>query len=73
MAILLELARRGFSHPHTASFVKRAVSVQNGDGEKIEIPTWGIVLLYVSFLVSMMFMSLVSSPLHHSHDCQEHG
>ncbi|CAO2655647.1 Nn.00g044500.m01.CDS01 [Neocucurbitaria sp. VM-36] len=60
MAVFTELARRGFSHPNTVSFVKRAVSIQSGDGEKIEMPTWGFVLLYVSFVVSMIAVSLVS-------------
>ncbi|KAF1845166.1 uncharacterized protein K460DRAFT_283468 [Cucurbitaria berberidis CBS 394.84] len=63
MAILTELARRGLSHPNTVSFVKRAVSAQNGEGEKIEMPTWGIVLIYVSFMVSVVFATLVNYTL----------
>ena len=62
MAVFTELARRGLQHPNTVSFVKRAVSVQSGDGETFEMPTWGIVLLYVSFMVSMVAVSLVSQP-----------
>ena len=65
MTVFTELARRGFSHPNTVSFVKRAVSLQTGDGEKIEMPTWGFVLLYVSFVVSMVAVSLVSRSLGH--------
>lgn len=57
MAVLTHLASRAL--PGTVQYVKRAVSVQAGDGEKIEIPTWGIVLLYVSFFVGAMFVSLV--------------
>ncbi|KAJ4371339.1 hypothetical protein N0V83_004556 [Neocucurbitaria cava] len=63
MTVFTELARRGLSHPNTVSFVKRAVSVQNGDGEEIKMPTWGFVLLYVSFVASMVVVSLVSYTL----------
>jgi hypothetical protein len=53
--------RRALSHPTTVSFVKRAVSGNGeGEGEHIEMPTWGIVLLGVSFYASIVFMSLVS-------------
>jgi hypothetical protein len=62
MSLVAELARRAVSHPHTASFVKRAVAVQNGEsGEKIELPTWGVVVLYLSFVLAMMFITLVST------------
>ncbi|OAL53869.1 hypothetical protein IQ07DRAFT_532405 [Pyrenochaeta sp. DS3sAY3a] len=60
MAVLTHLASRAL--PGTVQYVKRAV-VQAGDGEKIEIPTWGIVLLYVSFFVGTIFVSMVSYTL----------
>lgn len=66
--MLADAVRRGLSHPKTVSFVKRAVLVQGGlssgngesEGDTIEVPTWGIVLLYVSFVAAMVFMSLMS-------------
>jgi hypothetical protein len=57
MSLIAELARRAVSHPHTATFVKRAVAVQNGEGEKLEIPTWGVVVLY--FVLASVFITLV--------------
>jgi hypothetical protein len=69
MTVLLELARRGFSHPATTAFVKRAVAVQNDEGDKIEIPTWGFSLLYVTFVLSAVFVSLVSCPVDFSFAC----
>jgi hypothetical protein len=59
MSMLAEIARRAVSHPHTATFVKRAVAVQNGEGEKLEIPTWGVVVLYLSFVLASVFITLV--------------
>jgi hypothetical protein len=57
-----DAVRRGLSHPHTASFVKRAVTIQGeGEHEKIEILGWSFALLYVSFMASMVFMTLVST------------
>lgn len=70
MVVLYEVAKRAFAHPTTTAFVKRAVSGQNGEGEKVELPTWGFVLLYVSFLVSGLAISLVSSPRHPLEDVQ---
>lgn len=54
--------RRALSHPTTVGFVKRAVS-SNGEseGEHMDMPTWGIVLLGVSFYASIVAMSLVST------------
>jgi hypothetical protein len=63
MTILAELARRAASHPHATSFVKRAVEVHNGKGAEIEIPTWGVAVIYVSIFAASIFMSLVSLPL----------
>jgi hypothetical protein len=57
-----DAVRRGLSHPHTASFVKRAVTIQGeGEHERIEILGWSFALLYVSFIASMVFMTLVST------------
>jgi hypothetical protein len=64
MTILAELARRAASHPHATSFVKRAVEVHNGKGAEIEIPTWGVAVIYVSIFAASIFMSLVSYMLH---------
>ena len=61
MSLLAELARRAVSHPHTAMFVKRAVAVQYGEGEKIEVPTWGVVVVYVTMLLASVAVSLVSA------------
>lgn len=66
--MLADAVRRAASHPNTVSFVKRAVMVQggpssgNGEGEggSIELPTWGVVLLCVSSVAAMVFISLVS-------------
>ena len=57
---LFDLAKRAVSHPNTAAFAKRAVSIQNGDGDSIEMPTWGFVLIYVSLVVSVLTVSFVS-------------
>jgi len=60
MSLLTELARRVVSHPHTATFAKRAVAVQYGEGEKIEVPTWGVVVIYVTILLASVAVSLIS-------------
>ncbi|KAH7396742.1 hypothetical protein DE146DRAFT_48132 [Phaeosphaeria sp. MPI-PUGE-AT-0046c] len=58
--MLVDLARRGLSHPQTTAFVKRAVSIKAEGHEEVEIPTWGIVLLYVSFMVAAVGISMIS-------------
>lgn len=60
MSLLAEIARRALSHPQAATFVKRAVAVEDGEGERIEVPTWGVVIIYVSILVASVGVSLVS-------------
>ncbi|KAH9864368.1 hypothetical protein J1614_010302 [Plenodomus biglobosus] len=60
MAIVTELVKRGFSHPATTAFVKRCVSAKDGESDKIEMPTWGFVLLYVSFIFSGLVITMVS-------------
>lgn len=62
MTMLAEFARRAVSHPHTASFVKRAVAIQNDEGTKIEVPTWGVVVVYLTIMVGSVALSLVCSP-----------
>lgn len=60
--MLVELARRAVSHPRTATFVKRAVTIQHGEGDKVEVPTWGIVVVYLTMVVGALGFSLVSTP-----------
>lgn len=57
--MLADAVRRAVLHPNAASFVKRAVNVHD-EGDDIELPTWGFVLLYVSVVAAMMFISLMS-------------
>lgn len=65
MTMLLELARRAVSHPHTATFVKRAVAIQHGEGEKVEVPIWGAVLVYLTMVVGVLSFTLMSYMLNH--------
>lgn len=60
MTLLIELARRAAAHPHTATFVKRAVTIQNGQEENIEVPIWGVVVGYLTLLAGSIAFSLVS-------------
>lgn len=59
---LVDLARRAISHPNTVAFAKRAVTLEEDDGEQIEVPGWGSALLFVTFMVSMIGISLVRYP-----------
>lgn len=65
MTMLVELTRRAVSHPQTATFVKRAVAIKHGNGEEVELPTWGIVVVYLTVLVGSVAFSLVSYMLNH--------
>jgi hypothetical protein len=65
MTMLVELARRAVSHPQTATFVKRAVAIKHGQGEEVEVPTWGVVVVYLTVLVASIAFSLVSYMLNH--------
>jgi hypothetical protein len=56
-----DLARRGLTHPNAVAYVKRAVSVEVEGQEPVDVPTWGIVLIYVTFMVAAVGVSLVSS------------
>lgn len=58
--MLVDAVRRGLSHPHTTSFVKRAIQGE-GNHEDIKISGWAFALLYVSFMASMVFMTMVST------------
>jgi hypothetical protein len=55
-----DLARRGLTHPNAVAYVKRAVSVEVEGQEPVDVPTWGIVLIYVTFMVAAVGVSLVS-------------
>ena len=69
MTVLVELARRAVSHPHTATFVKRALHngapVRNGESTQLkpeDVPIWGVVVIYISIFVASVAISLVSTP-----------
>lgn len=68
--MLAELARRGISHPNAVAMVKRSMLVQSTDGsgqvERFEVPTWGAVLLSVSFWVAMVAVFFVSDAWSHA-------
>lgn len=68
MTMLVELARRAVSHPHTATFVKRTVAIQHGEGDKVEVPTWGVVVVYLTTLVVTFGFILVSTPCRRIHE-----
>ncbi|KAL5114183.1 hypothetical protein ACEQ8H_007931 [Pleosporales sp. CAS-2024a] len=59
-----DLARRGLTHPNMVAYVKRAVYISSADAattaEPVEVPTWGVVLLYVSVWVAMVGVTMVS-------------
>jgi hypothetical protein len=62
--MIADLARRGLSHPNAVAFVKRACgkAARTGGGHEqdLEVPVWGIVLVYVSFMVAVIGVSMVS-------------
>jgi hypothetical protein len=58
--MIADIARRGLSHPNAVAFVKRAVTSQGDAPEGVEVPVWGGVLLYVTFMVAAVSISLVS-------------
>lgn len=63
-----DLARRGLTHPNTVAYVKRAVLISSEDvesrPEKIDMPTWGIVLLYVSVWIALVGVTMVCSDIY---------
>lgn len=61
MTLLVELARRAAAHPHAATVVKRTAALQNGQGEPIEVPIWGVVIVYLTILAGSIAFSLVSN------------
>jgi hypothetical protein len=61
-----DLARRGLTHPHTVAFVKRAVITSEDaaikkDFDEVEMPAWGVVLVYVSVWVAVVGITMVCS------------
>lgn len=70
MTVLVELARRAVSHPHTATFVKRAVHggvppYTTGNSHHLkpeDVPIWGVVVIYISIFIASVAISLVSAP-----------
>lgn len=56
-----DLVRRGISHPNAVAFVKRAVVASDEPDKELDVPVWGIVLLYVSFFIAVVGTGLVSS------------
>jgi hypothetical protein len=61
-----DIARRGLTHPNAVAFVKRACGKAAGaraGHEEVEVPIWGVVLLYVSFMVAVVGVSMVSYSL----------
>lgn len=57
---LLDFAKRAVLHPNTAALAKRAIVLENAEGDTIEIPGWGFALLYVSVMASLVGFSLLS-------------
>jgi len=53
------VVRRGLEHASTRDFIKRAIQ----EGPHVEMPGWGIFILVTSFLVILVFMSLVDYSL----------
>lgn len=49
------VVRRGLQHASTMEMFKRTAE----DGPKIEMPTWGIVVMVLTFVVFIVFMSMV--------------
>jgi hypothetical protein len=51
-----DIARRGLSHPNAIAYVKRGLTARS---EKVEVPEWGLVLLYFSFWVAAISIYIV--------------
>ena len=57
-----DLARRGLTHPNTVAYVKRAVYTNQDPSTglvEVEIPIWGVVLLYVSVWIALVGVTMV--------------
>lgn len=57
-----DLARRGLTHPNTVAYVKRAAYTNQDPSTglvEVEIPTWGVVLLYVSVWIALVGVTMV--------------
>jgi hypothetical protein len=61
-----DIARRGLSHPNAVAYVKRGLTARS---ENVEVPGWGLVLLYLSFWVAAVSIYLVRRAHHHHHLC----
>ena len=61
MGYIDHVVRRGLQHEGTMNMIKRAVH----DGQNIEVPKWGIVVLVTTCIAFVLFMSAVrlSPPL----------
>jgi hypothetical protein len=51
-----DIARRGLSHPNAIAYVKRGITARS---DTVEVPGWGLVLLYLSFWVAALSIYLV--------------
>lgn len=58
--MIVDIARRGLSHPKAVAYVKRSFETYPDKKGGPEPPVWGIVLVYVTFFVAMVGISLVS-------------
>jgi hypothetical protein len=57
--MIVDIARRGLSHPNAVAYMKRAVAAK-GDQDMPDVPVWGVVLIYATFMITMVGVSLVS-------------
>ncbi|PSN73547.1 hypothetical protein BS50DRAFT_483166 [Corynespora cassiicola Philippines] len=57
--MISHVVRRGLEHPSTIQTIKRAVE----EGPRIEMPTWGSAIIFVTFVVSVVFLSAVEYTL----------
>lgn len=65
MTMLLELSRHAVLYAQKEKFFKRAVAVQDGEGDKTEVPVWGVVVVYLTVVVGAIGFNLMSYMLNH--------
>ncbi|KAH8730788.1 hypothetical protein GQ44DRAFT_736453 [Phaeosphaeriaceae sp. PMI808] len=58
--MLAHLARRGLAHPQATAWVKRAVRMEGPNSVELDVPVWGIVLVYVSIMIAAFGINLLS-------------
>jgi len=58
--MIVDIARRGLSHPNAVAYVKRSFETYPDNKDGPDVPAWGIVLVYVTFMVGIVGISLVS-------------